>query len=177
MPNLTIKQAAIFTGRDEKTIRRWILGSAGKNPRIPSHAKDSRGRYVVAQSDLERILFEDALTSFDEPRLAELERRVAALERDLQETRATLERLTAAKTYHHAPAPPQSAVARPVGEALPDGWIPIVDLIKQYNKPETSVMRHMRPYLIAGSWKTSDGRTVSYALDAEGLAKFMEWYG
>ena len=72
--------------------------------------------------------------------------------------------------------PPQSRYDASAKSTLPDGWVAIVDLIKQYNAPETSAMRNMRPYLKEGSWKANDGRTVKYALDPDGIAEFQRRY-
>lgn len=171
MPNLTIKQAAIFTGRDEKTVRRWIVGSAGKHPRIPTHAKDSKGRYVVAQSDLERILAEDAIVApiFDEARLARLEARLEALEKRLDALEVI--RQSSPRTPRAAHETPRTS-----SSTLPDGWIPINDLIKQHNAPRSTVMRHMRPFLHIGRWRVG-GHSVTNALDQEGRAEFMKQFG
>ena len=92
-----------------------------------------------------------------------LESRIAEIERIIH------------KKQPARPASSPTSETQPPGEM--EGYTPIVDLIKQYNAPETTVMRHMRTYLKEGHWKTSDGRVVKYALDAEGQAEFMRRYG
>lgn len=170
MPNLTIKQAALFTGRDEKTVRRWILGSAGKPPRIPTHARDTKGRYLVAQSELERILAEDTITSpvFNEARLQALEARLEAIEK----------RLDALEVIRQSsPRTPRSTQIAPAHSTLPDGWVAVNDLVKRYpSVSRSTAIRHMRPFLKIGKWRVN-GHEVLNALDSEGIAEFVKQFG
>src|SRR6266568_6544959 len=121
---LTIKQAALLTGKDEKTIRRWIT----VQKRLPVE-KDRKGRYLVARLDIERIMREDEAIplAYDEARLAALERRVSDLEQKLERLEirpiTRILRPSRAEYITEAPAP---------GEPLPDGYVPIYDLIKEH---------------------------------------------
>lgn len=164
MPNLTIKQAAIFCGKDEKTIRRWIVGTAGKNPRpprIPTHTKDSKGRYLVAQSDLERILAEDAITAvptIDETRLAALEQRINTLEAMLSKKKT-----------------PRATQIAPTHSPLPDGYAALTSWCEAHGIAETTARRYLPPDAVKkGTWTGQDGSLVKVAIDQSGQHHLWE---
>lgn len=153
MAQYTTTQLATRVQRSERTIQLWI--QHGKLPARPLYGNV----YEVAEEDIARFLPHE-VTDTLVARLDALERRVTALEATTKPLRS-----------------PRATSGPSASSTLPDGWIPIADLIKQYNASETTAMRNMRPYLHVGRWKTSEGKTVTYALDPEGQAEFMRRYG
>ncbi len=165
---LTIKQAALLTGKDEKTIRRWIT----VQKRLPVE-KDRKGRYLVARLDIERIMREDEAVplAYDEERIAALERRVSDLEQKLE------------RMESHPITPPRRPPRIPYtteapGERLPGGYVPIYDLVKEHGlvRQRQAIIRHMAPWIKQGHWKR-EGHAVEKALDQEGVREFMRRYG
>lgn len=152
---------------DAKTFLRW-LEQADMQPQV---SKADHRVKIFTQEQVQRLADEherdlqasEHTLSMDE-RIAMLESRIAEIERIVHNKQPA------------RPAPSPTSETPPPGKWMGE-YIPIIDLIKQHNAPATSVMRHMRPYLKEGTWKTSDGRVVKYALDTEGQAEFMRRYG
>lgn len=152
----TTVQIAALVEKSERTVQLWLQKGTLKG------THQDGNRWEVNESDLAHFLphhVADTLVA----RLESLERRVTALEA-----------LSSNKPTRAARAPSRPSAT---SSTLPDGYVPIADLIKQHNAPETTAMRHMRPLLHVGRWKTSEGKTVTYALDAEGQAEFIRHYG
>lgn len=154
MAEFTTLEIAAMCQRTERTVQRWL-----KTGRLPAtHLQGNR--YEVNESDLARFLPHEVADDLVD-RIESLERRVTALEATSKPSRS-----------QRTPSRPEAT-----SSTLPDGYVPIADLIRRHNAPETSVMRNMRPYLKRGHWKTSDGRSIKSALDLEGQAEFMRRYG
>ncbi len=155
MAEFSTMEIAARCNKSERQVQRWIQSGKLKAEHLQGN------RYEVNEDDLQPFLPHALVDSLAE-RIAALESRMSELE------------LLVHKSRPARPAP--SPTSEPPGEWM-EGYTPIVDLIHQYGAPETTVMRNMRPYLKKGPWHTSDGRVVTYALDAEGQAEFMRRYG
>ena len=153
---LTTLEIAAMCQRTERTVQRWL--ATGK-----LNATHLLGnRYEVAEDDLQPFLPHEVVNSISE-RIDALEARIAALEAMLSKKRMP------ART-------PRTTQIAPTSSTLPDGWIPINDLIKQYNAPRSTAIRHMRPFIQVGKWRIG-GHEVTNALDAEGQAEFIRQFG
>src|SRR5438105_11934024 len=109
---MNIQQASIYSGKSEKTLRRWIRNK--KAPILP--AQMIEGRYDILASDLDALLVQPAPDTLSE-RISALEDRVHTLEGLVSQltTPTPTRRLTAPRAVYAQKEASASST-------LPDGY-------------------------------------------------------
>lgn len=158
---MKIPEVARLLNKPEKTIRYWI-----RHGKLP--ARLVNGQYEIDAADLPVIPEEAPGIETIIARLEELERRVSELEAQLAHQAPT-----PAPRILKPPAPTSEITA---SGTLPEGWIPLADLMKQSPTPSRStVFRQMKDFIQTGHWIVN-GHEVTNALDSEGQAEFRRRY-
>ncbi len=189
MKTYTMQEACNALAIDTATLFRWMRRAGMK---VETDEQDKRRR-VLSHSQLAQLakLHHRSLAqqtakteSIDETRLAQLEQRIDALERAMQETRQVLARLTAER-YSLASPNEKTAVASSqrvafASSTLPDGYVLLHDLLKEHGllRQRQSITRYLKAkdLLKTGNWKMR-GHPVNNALDEAGQAEFMKEFG
>jgi excisionase family DNA binding protein len=169
MEYVNIMEAARRCGVSDKTIRRWIHAQ-----KLRAHFPHPN-RCEIAVSDLEPFLPGQAPGQGEEPVenwVAVLERRVQALERQMQQVLSSVEtprteRPSAPRNRHSATGP------------LPRRLVSALAFAELHRIPERKVLTHIDISLLPvhrGTWTDHDGQKVSIAFDAKGRQAFHQIY-
>ena len=167
MEYVNIMEAARRCGVHDKTIRRAIHRGT-----LPAHFPQPN-RCEIAVSDLERFtpghVHVPAQSSTDD-RIAALERRVQALEQQIQQV---LNESEAPKTRR-----PSRRVGRTTGP-LPKQFVSLLAFANLHTVAESTVQTHMEMGVLPvkqGAWTDTDGAVVTRAFDAKGRTAFYQLY-
>lgn len=183
MKTYTMQEACNALAIDSATLFRWMK-RAGME--VSTDEQDKRRR-VLTHSQLatlatlhHRVLLTQNTVKAEssDKRIAQLEQRLTALEGHVQAIQSTLERLTLATSYHDASPnekPPRNVSQRV--STLPDGWIDLPTMLKQYPRAKRStVIRNLKEHIKKGHW-ILDSHEVKNALDEAGQAEFLRLFG
>jgi excisionase family DNA binding protein len=187
---LTTREACALTGLSDRHLRRLV--TAG----LIGATKDARGHLHLDAASLapyrewepieaiERRFSGVAATEPGATSLAELTRRIAALERRVRtleghrEGRGHQLAPAASEPYPFPPQPESAPAPRQAhgGDALPDGWVSAHELASQHDVSPSLVAYHARRGRFTfheGRWKRRDGHGwVRHALDEDGQRAF-----
>jgi hypothetical protein len=176
MTYISVTEAMKRLGKSDRQVRR--MAHDGKL--TWRHIPDTKGkRLEILSSDVDR-LSRHALPAQELERLDRLEQELIQLREQLDTLSSRVDTFTATREIR-----PQKSIVRPItppsapGEGLPDGYVPIFDLIKEHGltRQRNAIMRYMRKYgyLKTGHWNVG-GHEVKNALDQEGVKEFMEGF-
>ncbi len=176
MKYIPITEAIKRLGKSDRQVRRMV--HSGKL--AYDYAPDKK--LLILASDIDKVIRQSRPPQEIE-RLDRLEQELIQLRERLDALSSQVDTLTAPRERS-----PQKSIVRPIthdlpplvpGERLPDGYVPIYDLIKEHGlvRQRNAIMRYMRKYgyLKTGHWNVG-GHEVKNALDQEGVKEFMEGF-